>query len=98
MCVGLFLHRGQIGFARAITDYATFAYVADVFVLEAYRGHGLSKILLSALMAQLENLNLRRILLVTSTAHHLYSQFGFATVAQPEHVMEKFNPNVYRQV
>lgn len=98
LCTGLFFNGQQIGFARAITDYATFAYIADVFILAPYRGQGLSKPLLSALFDQLDRLNLRRVLLMTSDAQGVYRQFGFSELSHPDHAMEKFNPTVYRQM
>ncbi|MCF6408854.1 GNAT family N-acetyltransferase [Pseudalkalibacillus salsuginis] len=77
LCVGLFYKRSQIGFARVITDYATFGYLADVFVDERHRGKGLSKWMLTEIMALPDFQRLRRIMLATDDAHGLYKKFGF---------------------
>ena len=79
----------QIGFALVITDRATFAYLADVFVLEEYRGRGVSKQIMAAIDAHPELQGLRRWMLVTRDAHGLYEQFGFRALAAPERHMEK---------
>ena len=79
----------QIGFARVISDHATFAYIADVFVAEEHRGHGVGQELMNAIMAHPQLQNLRRWMLVTRDAHRLYEKFGFVRAAQPERVMEK---------
>jgi GNAT superfamily N-acetyltransferase len=88
-------HDGQVGFARVITDRATFAYLADVFVLEAHRGKGLSKLLMAAVMAHSDLQDLRRWLLATWDAHGLYAQFGFTPLEKPERIMERVDPEVY---
>ena len=96
LCVGAYLNRAQIGFARVVTDKATFAYLADVYVLEEHRGNGISKAMLDSLF-QLQDLQgLRRLLLVTRDAHALYEKFGFKQLAAPTRFMELINPNVYR--
>jgi GNAT superfamily N-acetyltransferase len=77
LCFGLYYHDKQIGFARLITDKATFAYLGDVFVLEAYRGKGLSKWMMTAIHAHPEVQGLRRWVLGTRDAHGLYEQFGW---------------------
>lgn len=79
----------QVGFARVITDRATYAYLADVFILEGHRGRGLSKLLMQAILAHPALQGLRRFALATKDAHGLYAQFGFAPLAQPEWQMEK---------
>lgn len=84
-----------VGFARVITDRATFAYLADVFVSEAYRGHGLSKFLLQSILAHPEIQGLRRWMLMTRDAHGLYSQFGFAGLDMPENAMQLKLPISY---
>jgi GNAT superfamily N-acetyltransferase len=89
---------GQVGFARVITDRATFAYLADVFVLEAHRGKGLSKQLMAAILAHPELQNLRRWLLATWDAHGLYAQFGFKPLERPERIMERVDPQVYARL
>ena len=89
---GVFTSEGaQIGFARVITDYATFAYLADVFILEEHRGHGLSKRLMATIMAHPELQGLRRWSLATRDAHGLYAQFGFTPLPKPEIWMQIFN-------
>lgn len=89
---GVFTSEGaQIGFARVITDYATFAYLADVFILEEHRGHGLSKRLMETIMAHPELQGLRRWSLATRDAHGLYAQFGFTPLPKPEIWMQIFN-------
>jgi GNAT superfamily N-acetyltransferase len=94
-CFGLYAPAGQIGLARVVTDRATFAYLADVFVLPEQRGHGLSKWLMETVVAHPELQGLRRFLLNTRDAHGLYRQFGFTSLAHPEWAMERFDPDVY---
>lgn len=90
---GVFDEQGaQVGFARVITDYATFAYLADVFILEEHRGHGLSKRLMETIMAHPDLQGLRRWSLATRDAHGLYEQFGFTPLPKPEIWMQKFDP------
>jgi GNAT superfamily N-acetyltransferase len=86
--------REQVGFARVISDRATFAYLADVFILADHRNQGLSKRLLQAVLAHPELRGLRRWLLFTADAHTLYEQFGFACTANPERIMEIRRPYV----
>lgn len=81
----------QIGFARVISDLATFAYLADVFILPAYRGRGLSKWLLQTICEYPDLQGLRRFLLATQDAHGLYAQFGFTPLAHPERCMAIIN-------
>jgi GNAT superfamily N-acetyltransferase len=87
LCVGAFDGDAQVGFMRVITDYATFAYLADVFVLPSHRGRGISKEIMSATMNHPELQGLRRWHLVTRDAHGLYAQFGFAALDAPERHM-----------
>lgn len=94
---GLFHEEKQIGFARVISDFATIAYLGDVYVLENYRGQGLSKKLMETIMAHPNLQNLRRWILLTSTADWLYEQYGFTKLPNPEWYMELFNPNVYKK-
>ncbi len=89
--------RKQIGFARVISDFATFAYLSDVFVLESHRGNDLSKRLLSEIMKHPDLQGLRRWMLVTTNAHGLYEQFGFSAPHNPEKIMEIFVPNLYEK-
>jgi GNAT superfamily N-acetyltransferase len=85
----------QVGFARVITDYATFAYLADVFVIEEDRGQGLAKWLVEVIVAHPELQGLRRWMLATRDAHTLYSKVGFVQITSPEGWMERRFANVY---
>lgn len=87
-CVGAFQEENQVGFARLITDYATFAYLADVYVEEAHRGRGLSHAMLEKLMAAPFVPRLRKLFLATKDAHSLYARYGFSAPAHPERLME----------
>ena len=95
LCFGAFDGDAQVGFARVITDYATFAYLADVFVLESHRGRGIGKQLMNAIANHPELQGLRRWHLVTRDAHALYAQFGFKPIDAPERHMMKVVPNAY---
>jgi GNAT superfamily N-acetyltransferase len=97
LCFGIYEEARQVGFARVISDYATFAYLADVFVIEAYRGRGLSKALMEAVMSHPHLQGLRRWLLGTADAHGLYRKFGFAEPRYPERQMERGDPDIYRR-
>ena len=99
LCFGLYHQHTQIGFARLVTDKATFAYLADVFILESYRGKGLSKWLVETIQANPEVQGLRRWLLGTKDAHGLYAQFGWKPIPQElaNRFMQLHNPNVYKQ-
>ena len=92
MCFGVYLGEAQVGFARVVTDKASFAYLADVYVLEAHRGQGLSKRLVETIQAHPELQGLRRFLLATKDAHGLYAQFGFTPLAAPDRMMERRIP------
>lgn len=92
---GLYRENRQIGFARVITDYATFAYLADVFVLDEFRGEGLGKWLIEVVVSHPELAGLRRWMLATRDAHGLYRKSGFTALSQPERWMEKHQPKVY---
>jgi GNAT superfamily N-acetyltransferase len=92
---GLFQGEKQIGYARVITDYATIAYLGDVFVLPFYRGQGLSKWLMETIMNHADLQGLRRWILLTADAHDLYQQFGWKPIEKPERYMDKWNPNAY---
>jgi len=95
LCWGVYDEAGQIGFARVITDKATFAYLCDVFVLSEHRGKGLSKALVATVLAHPDLQGLRRWMLVTVDAQSLYERFGFRTVPQPERHMEIHRPGMY---
>jgi N-acetylglutamate synthase-like GNAT family acetyltransferase len=92
---GLFDQGKQIGFARVISDFSTIAYLGDIYVLENYRGKGLSKKLMDAIINHPNLQNLRRWILLTSTADWLYEKYGFKKIPKPELYMELFDPNVY---
>lgn len=98
LCFGVFDKEGaQIGFARLITDRATFAYLADVFIAEAHRGKGLSKWLIEKIVTYPDLQGLRRIVLATRDAHGLYAQYGFRAIENPEIFMQIWQPNIYRE-
>ncbi|WP_420148496.1 GNAT family N-acetyltransferase [Spirosoma sp.] len=86
-CFGVYQGNQQVGFARVITDFATFGYLADVFILPEHRGKGLSKQLVSFIMNYPPLQGLRRIMLVTQDAHRLYARFGFKPIDNPENTM-----------
>lgn len=97
LCFGVFTAENkQIGFARMITDHATFAYLADVFIDEAHRGKGLSKWLMEEIHNHSSLQGLRRILLATKDAHGLYKKFGYTELNDPSIFMQKWNPNLYK--
>lgn len=96
LCFGVYDGGGaQVGFARVISDFATVAYLGDVFVLETHRGRGLSKFLMESITQHPELQGLRRWILLTRDAHELYAQFGFTPIARPANYMELHNPDVY---
>jgi GNAT superfamily N-acetyltransferase len=95
LCVGIYRARKQIGFARIITDYASFAYLADVFVDESFRGRNLSKKLMDFIFSLGFVNGLRRFLLATRDAHSLYERSGFKPLAHAERFMEIHNPDIY---
>jgi GNAT superfamily N-acetyltransferase len=88
VCFGVYDNSAQAGFARVVTDHATFGYLADVFILKEYRGRGLSKELIKFIMEYPPFKSFRRFMLATKDAHRLYEQFGFAPLATPERFME----------
>ena len=95
LCFGAFEGERQIGFARVISDRATYAYVSDVFVLPSHRGRGVGKRLMAAIMSHPELQGLRRWTLFTRDAHGLYQQYGFGEGRHPERLMEVFNDCPY---
>jgi GNAT superfamily N-acetyltransferase len=96
LCFGVYDANGaQVGFARVVSDFATIAYVGDVFVLESHRGRGLGKWLMQCIMVHPQLQNLRRWILTTRDAHELYSQVGFTPVKAPERYMELHRADVY---
>jgi len=97
MCFGVYKDNEQVGFARIISDKATFAYLADVFVVSEHRGKGLSKMLMQHIVDHPELQGLRRWLLGTADAHGLYARYGFKPLAKPERTMEKHDPDIYKR-
>lgn len=99
LCLGIYAPNGtQVGLVRVISDYATFAWLCDVYVLEEHRGRGLAKAALRLLVSHPKLQGLRRLQLVTRDAHSLYAQFGFTAVAEPDKHMERRDPDVYRRL
>ena len=95
LCFGILEGRQLVGFARVVSDYATFAYLADVFVLEEFRGRGLAVWMMECMVAHPQLQGLRRWSLVTRDAHELYRRFGFTELAAPQRWMEKHEPGIY---
>jgi GNAT superfamily N-acetyltransferase len=95
LCFGIYDGAAQVGFARVISDFATFAYIGDVFVLESHRGRGLSKWLMECIIQHPSLHGLRRWVLLTRDAHSLYSKYGFAPLKSPKRYMELHRPDVY---
>ena len=97
LCFGVFENHKQVGFARTITDKATFAYLADVFIIEEYRGLGLSKWLMEVIMSYPDLQGLRRLMLATRDAHELYKKFGFTPLNNVDRWMHILDPDVYKR-
>ena len=96
LCFGVYDSEGnQVGFARVITDSESFAYLADVFILPSHRGQGLSKLLMTYIMAYPDLQNLKRFMLATVDAHMVYAPFGFEAIQRTERWMEKIDLTVY---
>jgi len=95
LCFGIYQGSHQVGFARIISDYATFAYLGDVFVLPGFQGQGLARWLMECITAHPDLQGLRRWSLLTRDAHGLYSQFGFTPLKSPDRWMERHDPEVY---
>ena len=93
LCFGVYVGRQQVAFARVVSDRAVFAYLMDVFVIPEYRGRGISKALMRAVLDHSDLQNLRVFLLGTHDAHGLYEQFGFRALAQPELWMSIHDPD-----
>ena len=99
LCFGVYDGNGaQVGFARVVSDFATVAYLGDVFILESHRGRGLSKWMMECITQHPSLQGLRRWILLTRDAHALYAKFGFTPVAKPDRYMELHNPAVYQPV
>lgn len=94
---GVYHNNKQIGYARIISDFSTIAYLGDVYILEEYRGNGLSKWLIETIMNHPNLQGLRRWILLTGDAHGLYRQFGWTEIADPTKWMELHNRNVYQK-
>jgi GNAT superfamily N-acetyltransferase len=97
ICFSLYDGDAQVGFARVVTDRATFAYLADVFVLEGHRGRGHARLLMETIVAHPDLQGLRRWVLATRDAHGLYARYGFTPLAAPDRFMERWDPEVYRR-
>ena len=97
LCFGVYENDKQVGFARMITDRATFAYLADVFIIEEFRGRGLSKWLMEVIMSHPDLQRLRRMILATKDAHGLYEKFGFTPLINVERWMHILDPDVYKR-
>jgi len=95
ICFGLYHHDRQIGFARVVSDQATFAYLGDVFVIDEFRGQGLSKWLMEVIVSHPDLQNLRRWVLATRDAHGLYEKYDFAALRFPDRWMERTAPDAY---
>lgn len=95
ICFGVYHDDKQIGFARVVSDQATFAYLGDVYIISEYRGHGLSKWLMETIVSHPNLQGLRRWVLATRDAHSLYEKFGFHELVHPERWMERPAPNAY---
>jgi GNAT superfamily N-acetyltransferase len=97
LCFGVYENQQQIGFARVVTDRATFGYLCDVYILEDYRGKGLAKWLMQCVMAHPDLQGLRRFMLGTRNAHELYAPLGFALPKFPDRLMEILLPDCYKK-
>jgi GNAT superfamily N-acetyltransferase len=95
LCFAVLCEGRQVGFARCVTDRATFAYLADVYLLPEHRGQGLARQLMDAVMKHPDLQGLRRMLLATRDAHGLYAKYGFKPLAAPDRMMEVHRPDVY---
>ena len=95
MCFGVYHQQQQVGFARVITDYATFGYLGDVFILEEHQGKGLGKQLMEFILNHAQLVGFRRWLLVTADAHGLYQQYGFEPLSDPSRYLEINHTNPY---
>lgn len=96
MCFGVYKNNLQIGFASVITDQATFAYLADVYIIDEEQGNGYSKQLMLFIMNHPDLQGLRRFMLATRDAHGLYKQFGFEIISKPDRNMEIIHSNIYQ--
>jgi N-acetylglutamate synthase-like GNAT family acetyltransferase len=97
LCMGLYHGQEQVGFARLVTDYATFGYLCDVIIANEHQGQGLGRWLCATLLAGPDVQQLRRILLATSTAGWLYEKLGFTEINQPDLIWQVHRPDIYQQ-
>jgi GNAT superfamily N-acetyltransferase len=97
LCFGVYLLDKQVGFARVVTDFATYAYLADVFIIPEERNKGLSKLLLQEILDHPELQGLRRFMLATRDAHELYTKYGFTLLKKPGRWMERHDPDLYKK-
>lgn len=97
MVFGIYKGREQVGFARVVSDKATFAWIGDVYVLDAHRGHGLGKWLMECIVGHPELHGLRRWMLATRDAHGLYAQTGFTPLSDPGRFMERWDREIYKR-
>jgi N-acetylglutamate synthase-like GNAT family acetyltransferase len=95
LCFGLYERKEQIGFARVLTDFARFANIHDVFILDKFRGRGLGYWLIETILKHPELQNMKKWYLATRDAHEFYKKFGFKPIAHPEKSMEILNMNIY---
>lgn len=98
MCFGVYYEGQQVGFGRVVTDHASFALLADLFVLDGHRGRGISKWMLRCITGHEALQGLRRWLLLTSDAHELYAKFGFTPLGNPSRFMEVLRADIYAKV
>lgn len=98
LCFGVYANGKQVAFARIVSDFATYAYLGDVFVIEEYRGKGLGKWMMECIRQHPQLQDLRRWTLLTRDAHGLYEQFGFTPLAKPDRYMELHDPKVYERL
>ncbi len=98
LCFGLYENSQQVGFARVITDYATTAYLKDVFIVEPYRGQGLGKWFVESILEYPELQDVPKWLLATKDAHGLYRRYGFKKLTEPEKIMMRLQPHHYEHL
>lgn len=98
LCFGVYHENKQVGFARVISDYTTFAYLADVFIVESERGKGLSKWLMECILKHKQLQGLRNFCLLTRDAHSLYAQYGFENLAKPQNFMAIKKDDFYKKI
>lgn len=98
LCFGIYHGEEQVGLSRVVTDYATYAYLCDVYVLPEHRGKGLGHWMVECVMTHPALQNLRRFTLATKDAHGVYAAFGFTALAAPERMMERHDPDVYKRL